>query len=160
MFRKELMDISFDYGCFTTPQFTNYQYFVQIFIFMHWILSFWCWRQILSHIIAWIAWIAGYIPIYFLVFLTTSHVMKIFLRISFCFETHYSLCRKFDLLDSILLLWCQIWNVCNIMIDNNLWCSFECCHIPDVPLLPNIPNFVHKLAKICQIKCYTNMYMF
>ena len=64
-------------------------------------------------------------------------------------ETQYSLCTKFDLLDTILLLWCQIWNVCNIMIDNNLWCSFECCHIPDVPLLPNVPNFVHKLGKIC-----------
>ena len=42
---------------------------------------------------------------------------------------------------------CQIWNVCNIMIDNNLWCSFECCHIPDVPLWPKFPKFVHKLTK-------------
>ena len=33
------------------------------------------------------------------------------------------------------------------MIDNNLWCSFECCHIPDVSLWANIANFVHKLTK-------------
>ena len=147
MFRKELMNISFDYGCFTTPQFTNYQYFVQIFIFVHWwILSFWCWRQILSHIVA---GIAGYIPIYFLVFLTTSHVMKIFPRISFLLQNTVYHSRKFDLLDTILILGCQVWNVCNIMIDNNLWYSFECCHIPDVPLWANTPNFVRKLAKKC-----------
>ena len=95
MFRKELMNISFDYGCFTTPQFTNYQYFVQIFIFVHWILSFWCWRQILSHIVA---GIAGYIAIYFLVFLATSHAMKIFPRPSFLCETLWlPLFRNLDL---------------------------------------------------------------